>query len=175
MERLFAITYADPDRAKQAMESVDWSDFERLVHVKAACWITNENGELSVHPRGHPVAGKAFVGGALGLLVGGLFAIPVAGIAVGALGAIHRAKKEDLGIDDAFLTSIKSEIETGGSAIVILFEEGADNQRAARDLAKFGGTVHSVDLSPDVLTRFQTLLDQAEQGTQASGSNEASG
>ncbi len=36
MATLLAITYPDPDRAKQAMESVDWSDFDRLVDVKAA-------------------------------------------------------------------------------------------------------------------------------------------
>jgi uncharacterized membrane protein len=175
MERLFAITYSDPTRAKQAMESVDWSDFERLVHVKAACWISNEDGELSVHPRGHPAAGKAFVGGALGLLVGGLFAIPVVGIGVGALAGARKGKQQDLGIDEAFLTSIKSEIESGGSAIVVLFEEGADNQRAAIDLAKYGGTVHSADLAPDVLARFQELLDQSEQGASTTESSETTG
>ena len=165
MERLFAISYTDPNQAKKAMESVDWSDFERLVHVKAACWISNENGELSVHPRGHPTLGKATAGGALGLLVGGLFAIPVVGIAAGALIGIRKGKHQDLGIDDAFLTSIKAEIESGGSAIIVLFDEGADNQQAAHDLAKYGGTLHSTDLPPDTLARFQTMLDEGERSS----------
>ena len=67
------------------------------------------------------------------------------------------------------MSSIKSEIEAGGSAIIVLFEEGADNQKAALDLAKYGGTIHSADLAPDVLAQFQALLDQAEQGKAAAG------
>jgi hypothetical protein len=62
MATLLAITYPDPDRAKQAMASVDWSHLDHQIRVKDACWIRNENGELAVHPW-HPVAGKAALGG----------------------------------------------------------------------------------------------------------------
>ena len=65
MATLLAITYPDADRAKQAMESVDWSHLDHLIRVKDACWIRNEDGELTVHPW-HPVAGKAALGGGLG-------------------------------------------------------------------------------------------------------------
>jgi uncharacterized membrane protein len=166
---LLAITYPDPDRAKQAMESVDWSDFDRLIHVEAACWISKENGELAVHPRGHPGAGKAAVGGALGLMVGALFAIPVVGLAAGAAVGLHKGRHKDDGLDDEFVSSIGAQLESGGSAIVVLFEEGADTGKAAADLAQFGGSVHSTDLAPERLARFQAALDQAEQATPPSG------
>jgi uncharacterized membrane protein len=162
---LFAITYPEQTRAKQAMESVDWSDFDRLIDVKAACWIAKENGGLAVHPRGHPVARKAAGGAALGLLLGGLFSIPVVGTAAGAAVGIYKGRHKDDGIDEEFVASVGAQLESGGSAIVVLFEDGADTVKAAADLARFGGSVRSTDLSTERLARFQAALDQAEQGT----------
>ncbi|HYI25856.1 MAG TPA: DUF1269 domain-containing protein [Thermomicrobiales bacterium] len=161
MAMLFAITYPDPNQAEQAMGSVDWSHFDHLIRVKSACWISKEDGELAVHPWGHPVAGKATGAGALGLLVGGLFGLPVLGVAAGALVGARKAKQHEVGIDDDFLLSIEDHLGAGGSAVVVLFEEGADTARAAASLAQYGGTVHSTDIPADVLARFQARLDRA--------------
>jgi len=160
MATLLAITYPETARAKQAMESIDWSAFDKLINLKAACWITKEDGELKVHEHGHPVAGKAALGGALGLLVGGLFAIPVVGIAAGAAVGIHKAREKEVGVDNAFVESIGAQLDSGSSAIFVLVDGGADTMKAAGDLAKFGGTVHSSDLSEDQLSRFQAMLDK---------------
>ena len=103
---------------------------------------------------------------ALGLLVGSLFAIPVVGLAAGAAVGLHKGKQKAEKLDDAFVKSIGDQLESGGSAIVVLFEEGADTGRAAVDLAQFGGTVHSSDLEPDRLSHFQAVLDQANQSMQ---------
>jgi uncharacterized membrane protein len=162
MATLFAVTYSDPDRAKQAMESVDWSHLDHLIRVKDACWIRHEDGELAVHPW-QPVAGKAALGGGVGLLVGALFAVPVVGLAAGALIGIRKAKQQVSGLDDQFVASIEAQLESGGSAIVVLFDEGADTSRAAAHLAQFGGTAHSADLSPEQLAGFQRRLDQATE------------
>src|SRR5215212_8167757 len=137
MATLLAITYPDPDRAKQAMSSVDWSHLDHQIRVRDACWIRNEDGELAVHPW-HPVAGKAALGGGLGLLVGALFSVPVVGLAAGALIGIHRAKQKVSGLDDQFVTSIEAELESGGSAIIVLFDKGPSPPAQApiwRDLA----------------------------------------
>ena len=166
MATLFAITYPDPNQAKQAMESVDWSHLDHLIRVKDACWIGNVDGELAVHPW-HPIAGKAALGGGLGLLVGALFAVPVVGLAAGALIGIRKAKHQGSGLDDQFVASIEAKLESGESAIIVLFDEGADTATAATHLARFGGTVHSADLSPDQLAGFQTRLDQATQAAAA--------
>jgi uncharacterized membrane protein len=171
MSTLLAITYPDLDRANKAMASLDWSHFDRLIDVKAACSITQEDGEIKVHPRGQSVAGKAAAGGALGLLVGGILGLPVVGIAAatGAVAYFRKGGQREIGIDDEFLKSIGDQLDSGGSAIVVLFEEGADNAKAAADLAQFGGKVHSTDLPAETLNRFQTLLDQANQSMTTSG------
>jgi uncharacterized membrane protein len=173
MATLLAITYPEPDRAKQAMASVDWSDFDRQINVKDACWISKQDGEFAVHPWRRPTAGKAALGGALGLLVGGLFALPVVGLAAGTIVGIHKARQHVDGLDDEFVASVASQLESGGSAIVVLFDEGAHTARAAADLARFGGTVHSTDLSPEQLARFQARLEQATQGAAAAGNDPA--
>ena len=162
MATLLAITYPDADRAKQAMEKVNWLDFDRLINVKGACWVSKDDGDLKVHPRGQHVGARGVAGGALGLLVGGLFAIPVVGLAAGAAVGIHRARQKDDGIDDAFVADIGEQLEAGGSAIFLLVEEGAGTARAARDVATLGGTVQSADLSPDQLAHFQAMLDEAD-------------
>jgi uncharacterized membrane protein len=71
------------------------------------------------------------------------------------------------GLDDQFVASIEAKLESGESAIIVLFDEGADTATAATHLARFGGTVHSADLSPDQLAGFQTQLDQATQAAAA--------
>lgn len=166
MANLIAITYPDPTLARQAMGSVEWSNIDRLISVKAACWISKENGKAAVHPWGHPGAGKAAAGGALGLLVGSLFAIPVVGLAAGAAVGLHKGREKADHLDETFVKSVGDQLDSGASAIVVLFEEGADTGKAANDLAKWGGTVHSSDLDPDRLTRFQAALDQANQASQ---------
>jgi uncharacterized membrane protein len=173
MANLFAITYPDPNRAEQAMKSVEWSNLDHQINVKAACRISKANGEYKVHPSGHPGVGKAAAGGALGLLVGSLFAIPVVGLAAGAAVGLHKGKQKAEKLDDAFVKSIGDQLESGGSAIVVLFEDGADTGRAAVDLAQFGGTVHSSDLEPDRLAHFQAVLDQANQGMQQQPGSDA--
>jgi uncharacterized membrane protein len=174
MATLFAITYPDSDRAKLAMESIDWSDFDKQIDVKAACWITKENGELKVHTRGHPIAGKASLGGALGLVVGGLFAIPVVGLAAGAAYGIHKGRQKEIGIDEKFVESIGAQLESGGSAVFVLAEGGADTGKAANDLAQFGGTLHSADFSSEQIRHFQAMLDQNGQTAPSSGDTAAS-
>ena len=158
MATLLAITYPDADQAKQAMESVDWSHLDHQIRVKDACWIRNDNGELTVHPW-HPVAGKAALGGGVGLLVGALFSVPVVGLAAGALIGIRRAKQRVSGLDDQFVACIEVQLESGGSAIIVLFDEAADTTRTTADLARSGGTVHRADRSSGQLARFQARLD----------------
>ena len=166
MALLLAITYPEPDRARQAMESVNWLDFDRLVHVKDACWIARDQGGLKVYTRRRAVLGKAAIGGALGYLVGSIFFLPVVGLATGATIGIVKARlnaEADNAIDDAFAASIGAQLDADGSAIIVLFEEGASTPRAARILAQFGGTVHSTNIDPVRLDRFQAMLDQGSQ------------
>ena len=174
MATLFAITYPNEDLAKQAFASIDWSHFDHLINVEAACWITKEDDQVKVQERGHPIAGKALLGGALGLLVGGLFAVPVIGMAAGSALGAQRGKSKDSGIDEAFIASIGSQLESGGAAIVVLAEGAADKEKATRDLAQFGGTLHSTDLSPELLDHYQRMLDQGNRDAAPSASNDAS-
>jgi uncharacterized membrane protein len=168
MASLLAISYPAPEQARLAMASVDWLDYDKLLDVKAACWVSKENGELMVHQRGYPSVAKKTLGGTLGLIVGGIFGLPVIGIAAGvALGA-HKGKKDDHRIDEAFIASVGEDLDAGGAAIFILADEGAGTARSAHELSQYGGTVRSADLSSEQLARFQAMLDEANQEMAAS-------
>jgi uncharacterized membrane protein len=160
MANLIAITYPDPGTAAKAMEKVDWAAFDKQIDVIDACWITNEDGEATVHPGGHPVAAKAALGGGLGLLVGALFALPVVGLAAGAALGARRGKHDEQKLDDAFVQSIKTQVASGGSALVVLYEDGADTERAGADLLQFGGRIQSTTIPNDQLDRIQKELDR---------------
>ncbi len=164
MADLIAITYEDPGMAKKAMELVDWAAFDKQVDVLDACWMTNDHGKVVVNPQGHPVAGKAALAGAAGLLIGALFAVPIAGLAAGAFIGAYKGRHEEQSFDDDFVESIKAMIAEGGSAIVVLYEEGADTERAGADLAQLGGIIHSSTIPADKLAQIQEQLDQSASG-----------
>jgi uncharacterized membrane protein len=165
---LMAITYPDREQVKRAMSSVEWLDFDKQLDVKAACWVTKENGSLSVHQRGLSKSGKKAIGGTLGLIAGGIFGLPVVGLAAGVAAVGHRAKRQDHHIDAAFIDSVGSALDAGEAAIFILWDEGADTGRSANELAKYGGVLHSADLTPEQASRFQSQLDQANKDLAAS-------
>src|SRR4051794_25703396 len=123
MAILMAITYPDREQANRAMEAVGWLDFDHQIDVKAASWVTKENGNLEVHNRRNAHLLKKTAGGTLGLVVGGIFGLPVVGLAAGIATLGHRAKRNDLHIDDAFIASVGSALDEGGSAIFILWDE----------------------------------------------------
>jgi uncharacterized membrane protein len=171
MPTLIAITYPELDRARQAMESLDWADFDNQIDLSEACWMTKEGNELKVHPLRHPAAKHGAIGGGLGLLIGGLFAVPVVGLAAGATAGVMRARRKESGIDDEFIASIGSTMDAGGSAIFLLADPGADTGRAAQELVRYGGTIHSNELTSEQLAHFQAMLDQSNQRVQAAESN----
>lgn len=161
MPDLIAITYPDSGTAAKAIEHVDWAGFDKRVDIIDACWMSNENGKVVVRPGGHPVLGRAVIGGTLGLVIGAVFALPVAGIAAGAALGAHRGAKKAHERDDPFIASIESEVASGGSALVVLFEGGTDIEGAGADLLEFGGTIRSTTISAERLAEIQARLDLA--------------
>jgi len=160
--KLIAISYSDNERAKQALQTVDWLNFEHLLEVTAACWVERKGDEVVIHPRGaHPVAAKGTLGGALGLIVGGLVGLPMVGLAAGSAIGARKGAKIDSGIDQHFIDEVSGAIDAGGSAIFVLVERAQDPGRSLHEITQFGGTVHSTDLTPEQMSEFQTMLDRA--------------
>ena len=52
MANMIAITYPDPQTAAKAMAKVDWAQFDNLVNVIDACWMSNEDGNVSIYQAG---------------------------------------------------------------------------------------------------------------------------
>jgi uncharacterized membrane protein len=157
---MFAVVYPDPQTAEQAMDRIDWADFDQQIYVIDACWMSAGQDGVEIHPRGHPVGSSAARWGTTGLMIGLLFALPVVGLATGAAIGVHRGKHQQTQLDDEFVATIKSKVANGGSAVIVLYEDGSHTQQAGRALAMLGGTVHSTTVPADELERMQQMIDE---------------
>jgi len=113
-------------------------------------------------------------GGLLGILIGGLIAIPftagasaAAAVAAGTLGGgalgagagalDAKTWKEDFGISEDFVSSIGTMVQTGDSAIFALLRT-LDADLVAEQFRGFGGTILRTTLSPSQQARAEEIL-----------------
>ncbi len=96
-------------------------------------WPVDADAPAVRHPRGGRRA--AGVGAFLGLVVGGLLAAPVAGVALGAAAGTAAARLREAGVDDDFLASVRESLSPGTSAMVVLSSD-ADFDQVRRMLAR---------------------------------------
>ena len=165
MASIIAILYPDPSTAQQAMELVDWAILDNQIVVMDACWMSSHEGEVKVYPDSKRPLLRAELGGAAGLLLGAVFAVPVAGFAAGAAFGYYRARQKAQTFRDPFVESVRSQVAAGGSAIVVLYEEGPGAERVGADLLQFGGTVQSSTIPTDQLMEIQRELDRQDAST----------
>jgi len=93
-------------------------------------------------------------------MIGLLFALPVVGLATGAAIGVHRGKHQQTQLDNAFVETIESQVANGGSAVIVLYEDGSHTQQAGKALAALGGTIHSTTVPAAELERMQQMIDE---------------
>jgi len=160
---MFAVTYPEPQTAEQAMDRIDWADFDQQIYVIDACWMSAGRDGVEIHPRGHPVGSSAARWGTTGLMIGLLFALPVVGLAAGTAIGVHRGKHQRSQLDEAFVETIESQVANGGSAVIVLYEDGSHTQQAGKALAALGGTIFSTTVSTEELQRMQQVIDEGSK------------
>jgi uncharacterized membrane protein len=114
--------FPDIDSAERAVEILERMQKEALITVydaASACWPVGAR-----KPRTRQLmslTGADAFGGALwGLLFGLIFFGPVLGIAIGAGFGALRGSLSDVGIDDDFIKSARSQITPGTSALFVM-------------------------------------------------------
>ena len=94
--------------------------------------VRDGDGRYRVQTNHHPVGSAASWGMLWGTLFGLLFFVPVLGMAVGAGLAAPMAKLGDLGIDSAFQEGVRDMLQPGTSALFMVIERGAPDERSRR-------------------------------------------
>jgi uncharacterized membrane protein len=119
---LTAWKFDTPDGAEQAEAILERLAKQQLIQVEDAAivsWPENKKSPKTRQMRS--LTGAGALGGAFwGFLFGLLFFIPLLGLAIGAAAGALGGSLADVGIDDAFIASLRNEIQPGTSALFLL-------------------------------------------------------
>ncbi len=163
MANLVAIVYPDEETAAKALGTLGDLQKQAVLSLEDACYVVkDQQGKVKIHQM-TSTAGAGAVGGAWwGFLIGLLFFVPIAGLAIGAgLGALM-GKFADYGIDDKFVKQLRAEMKPGNSALFMMVRS-ATADKAVPELAKYGGTILRTSLSNEAEAKLQKALEEHGQ------------
>lgn len=167
MEQLNVITFDDATKAQEFLLAMTRLATEDKVKLVDAVFVSKrDDGKVRVHQTGAVTAGEGAVEGAFwGIIFGTILLGPVGGIAVGAMTAGTGAlmgKMMDAGIKDDFVKGIKTELEPGRTALVLL-TDGGDEAAIEAELQRFeGATLLYSNLPPEVRGHVDAALAGGE-------------
>jgi uncharacterized membrane protein len=179
MSELFVVGFHGKHRAAEVLDQLHQLEEEWVIDLQdGVAAYRRDDGKLRVEQSVHLTEKEgAGFGGALGLILGALFAAPLtagasAGVAAAAIGANAAAMgtigavagvdettdwKERLGITDAFVNEVGGMIQPGDSVVFALLNSG-DPNRVAQRFAANGGTVLRTTLKPADDAHLQEAL-----------------
>jgi uncharacterized membrane protein len=166
MATLSVTKFPTPEGADQALNTLKGLQAQQLVQILDAAtvsWPPNKKSPKTKQMSG--TAGVGAMGGAFwGLLFGLIFFVPLLGAAIGAgMGALM-GSMADVGIDDRFINSVRSQITPGTSALFAM-TQSAVVDRVAEALAGMQGEIIQTNLSPEQESKLKEVFaDTGAQG-----------
>ena len=112
-------THDGAERAEHVLVRLAKEGLLSLDDAAVVSWPANKKGPKTRQL--HSMEGAGALGGAFwGLLFGMIFFVPILGMAVGAATGGLAGALSDVGIDDDFISSLRSKIEPGTSALFVM-------------------------------------------------------
>jgi uncharacterized membrane protein len=141
MAELIVIGYPDETTAAEVMEQVEQAESEFLVDlVDAAVVVRHPNGKLKITTTDHLVAGTTLGGMFWGTLIGLIFLVPIAGLAIGGLIGAAAGGLSRLGIKEEFRSEVEGLVQPGTSAILTVVRKITPD-KFIDEIKPYGGTV----------------------------------
>jgi uncharacterized membrane protein len=160
MADLIVLGFKDTNKADEVIPQVQAMISESYIEV--ADWarvIRREDGKIDVRQAQNLPGESAVAGALLGMLIGLLFLMPLAGLlAGGATGAVL-GHFSDLGIDDTFITDVGRHITPGSSAL-FLYVTRLTEDRFIERLRPYEPTVLRTSLSHDAENRLRASIER---------------
>jgi uncharacterized membrane protein len=130
---LTAWKFHDPGGAAQALERVHALAKEGLISVDDAALVTWPTSRRRPHTRelGSLTGPGSLWGGGCGMVLGLIFAAPLAGLALGATTGAVVGSLADVGIDDDFIAQVREKVTPGTSALFLLSHDAVVDRVAA--------------------------------------------
>ena len=161
MADLVVLGFEDVATAQKVFELGAQLQREELIDLEdAALAWRDETGKVRIQ-QAIPTTGAGAAGGALwGTLIGMLFLVPVAGLAVGAATGAMAGKLTDIGIDDELIKRITAQLEPGRGAVFALVRRSTPD-RVTEALKEYKPTVLHTNLSHDRQEELVRALQSA--------------
>lgn len=148
MSELIVIGYQDPVTAKRAYDQVLSLQKDLVVELRGLAIVSvDQDGKSHVDTPQNFVGTTAVSGALWGLLLGVLFFVPGLGLVGGALGALF-GKLSQSGVDEKFRSQVRTMLEPGRSAVVIMASKLTQDKFAAA-MKPIGGDILKTSLSDE--------------------------
>jgi uncharacterized membrane protein len=147
MSNLIVVKFDGADVAAKYLDELGELQREAVIKLDdAATLVRGADGKIKIK-QAQSLVGAGALGGAFwGMLIGMLFFVPVAGLAVGAALGAGIGKASDYGIDDKFIKEVGEKITPGSSALFVLVHD-AQPDKVIERLKGFHGEIIHTSLS----------------------------
>ena len=161
MSHLIALIFEDPFKGEEARAAVHRMAGDGLLELEDSVLIKNsQDGHMTVSQEDKVIRKGQKAGHLLGLVaaaVSGTMPLILGGTLAGRL----VGKLMDHGITHRFVKNLKSEVEPGTSALVMLGESDPERrQEIIERLQEFGPKILESDLPPDVQHEIESEIER---------------
>ncbi len=156
---LIVLAFDTMDEAEQVHEALVRGKKEGMLTIEdAAVVVKDEEGKVHVK---NQVSRSAWattgVGGALGLLIGGII-FPIGGLVLGLAGGAVVGRLMDMGVDGKFVKDVGEQIKPGTSALFVLLK-GENPAAEVAILRQYKGHVLQTTLDSDAEQAIRDALE----------------
>ncbi len=124
MADLLVIAFPSEAKAEEVRQKLLDMQKEYLIELgDAVIAVKQENGRVKLNQLFHPAAAGAAGGSFWGLLIGMIFMVPLAGVALGAASGAISGALTDVGINDAFMKEAAQTLQSGNAALFLLIRK----------------------------------------------------
>jgi len=149
MSELIVLGYDSPAAATSAYNEVLSLNKDMVVQLEGLAIVSvDTEGKTHVETPQKIVGTSAAMGALWGMLIGLLFFIPIAGLAIGGLMGALMGKAGKSGIDKQFQDQVQAMLTPGSAAVVLMASKITEDKFAAA-MAPHGGTLLKTSLSEE--------------------------
>jgi uncharacterized membrane protein len=149
MAHLVVLGLDNPDDAERVMDLAGDLAKQQLLELEDAAYAyRDDKGKVRIHQAVSLTGAGAASGALWGTLIGMLFFMPVAGLAIGAASGALGGKLTDVGINDDTIRQIGEQLQQGRAAVFLL-ARSATTDRVIEAIKPFNPTVIQTSLSHD--------------------------
>jgi uncharacterized membrane protein len=149
MANLVVLGLNNRDDAERVMDLADELAKQHLLELEDSAYAyRDDKGKVRIHQAVSLTGAGAASGALWGTLIGMLFLVPIAGLAVGAASGALAGKLGDVGINDDTIRRIGEQLQEGRSAVFLL-ARSATTDRVIEAIKPFNPTVIQTSLSHD--------------------------